>query len=49
MSLPSLGRLTKWRFFIDEQAETRLVEDYRKKLQVKMANDQVAIGTSFRR
>jgi inositol transport system ATP-binding protein len=45
MSLPSLGRLTKWRFFIDEQAETRLIEDYRKKLQVKMAHDQVAIGT----
>jgi len=45
MSLPSLGRLTKWRFFIDDQAETRLIEEYRKKLQVKMANDQVAIGT----
>jgi inositol transport system ATP-binding protein len=45
MSLPSLGRLTKWRFFIDNQAEARLIEEYRKKLQVKMANDQVAIGT----
>jgi inositol transport system ATP-binding protein len=45
MSLPSLGRLIKWRFFIDDQAETRLIEEYRKKLQLKMANDQVAIGT----
>jgi inositol transport system ATP-binding protein len=45
MSLPSLGRLAKWRYFIDDRAETQLVEEYRKKLQVKMANDQVAIGT----
>jgi inositol transport system ATP-binding protein len=45
MSLPSLGRLLKWRFFIDEQAETGLIEEYREKLRVKMANDRVAIGT----
>jgi inositol transport system ATP-binding protein len=45
MTLPSLPRLVKWRFFVDEKAETRLIEDYRQKLRVKMANDQVAIGT----
>ncbi|MBV8401771.1 MAG: sugar ABC transporter ATP-binding protein, partial [Acetobacteraceae bacterium] len=45
MSLPSLGRLLRWRFFIDEQAETKLIEEYRGKLRVKMANDRVAIGT----
>ena len=45
MTLPSLGRLTKWKYFIDEAAETKLIEEYRQKLRVKMANDQVAIGT----
>src|SRR3954447_10509156 len=32
-------------YFIDEAAETKLIEEYRQKLRVKMANDQVAIGT----
>ncbi len=45
MTLPSLGRLTKWKYFIDEAAETKLIEEYRQKLRVKMANDQVAVGT----
>jgi inositol transport system ATP-binding protein len=45
MTLPSLPRLTKWRYFIDEAAETKLIEEYRQKLRVKMAHDQVAIGT----
>jgi inositol transport system ATP-binding protein len=45
MTLPSLPRLTKWRFFVDEAAETKLIEEYRQKLRVKMAHDQVAIGT----
>lgn len=45
MSLPSLGRLKRWGLFIDDRAESELVEDYRKRLSIKMANDSVAIGT----
>lgn len=45
MSLPSLGRLSKMRWFVDEAAETRMIEAYRRKLSIKMASDQVAIGT----
>jgi inositol transport system ATP-binding protein len=45
LSLPSLKRLSRWGVFIDEGAEKRLVEDYRQKLNIKMANDGVAIGT----
>ena len=45
LSLPSLGRLTRWGIFVDEGAEKRLVEDYRQKLNIRMANDGVAIGT----
>jgi inositol transport system ATP-binding protein len=45
MTLPSLGRLIKWRWFVDEKAETALVEEYRRKLQIKMAGDDVAMAT----
>jgi inositol transport system ATP-binding protein len=45
MSLPSLGTLSKWRYFVDDKAETKLIDEYHKKLQIKMAHDQVAIGT----
>ncbi len=45
LSLPSLRRLSRWGVFVDEGAEKRLVEDYRRKLNIKMANDGVAIGT----
>ena len=45
MSLPSLGRLSSGGTSSTIGAETKLIEEYRKKLQVKMANDQVAIGT----
>ena len=45
MSLPNLRQLSKWKFFIDHNAETRLIETYRKKLSIKMANDRVVIGT----
>lgn len=45
MSLPSLSRLRRWGLFIDAKAEDRLIDEYRGKLQIKMANDQVMIGT----
>lgn len=45
MTLPSLGRLSKMRWFVDEEAETRLIEEYRRKLSIKMASDKVTIGT----
>ncbi|AWK89750.1 sugar ABC transporter ATP-binding protein [Azospirillum thermophilum] len=45
LSLPSLKRLSKWKFFVDEKAERQLIEDYRRKFGIKMANDEVAIGT----
>lgn len=45
MTLPSLSRLSKMRWFVDEEAETRLIEEYRRKLSIKMASDKVTIGT----
>jgi inositol transport system ATP-binding protein len=45
MSLPSLGGLQRWGMFIDDRAETQLIQDYQKRLRIKMANDSVAIGT----
>lgn len=45
MTLPSLSRLSKWRFFVDEKAETAMVESFRAKLRIKMPNDKVAIST----
>jgi inositol transport system ATP-binding protein len=45
LSLPSLHKMKRWGFFIDEKAEADLVEDYRQRLSIKMANDSVAIGT----
>jgi inositol transport system ATP-binding protein len=45
MTLPSLGRLSRWKYFVDEKAETALVEEYRRKLQIKMASDDVAMAT----
>ncbi|MFH0133908.1 sugar ABC transporter ATP-binding protein [Variovorax sp. VaC1] len=45
MTLPSLGRLSKMRWFVDEAAETRLIEEYRRKLSIKMSSDKVTIGT----
>ena len=45
LSLPSLKRLSTWGVFVDEAAEKRLVEDYRARLNIRMANDGVAIAT----
>ena len=45
MSLPSWGSLSKWRYFVDDKAETKLIDEYQKKLQIKAAHDQVADRT----
>jgi inositol transport system ATP-binding protein len=40
MSMASLDRLSTWGFFIDEAAERRLVEEYRRALNIRMADPQ---------
>ncbi|PXA92502.1 D-xylose ABC transporter ATP-binding protein [Caulobacter sp. D4A] len=44
LSLPSLGGLSRMGQWIDENAERDLVETYRQKLRIKMANQETAIG-----
>ncbi|ESQ86960.1 asparaginase [Asticcacaulis sp. AC460] len=45
LSLPSLKRLSRWGVFVDETAEKALVEDFRARLNIRMANDGVAMAT----
>jgi len=45
MTLPSLGRLSKWGVFVDARAERALVDHYARALRIKMPNAEVAIGT----
>ncbi|HEY6868672.1 MAG TPA: sugar ABC transporter ATP-binding protein [Novosphingobium sp.] len=44
LTLPSLRRLSRWRFFIDGPAERAMVESYRASLRVKMAGQSTPIG-----
>jgi inositol transport system ATP-binding protein len=44
MTLPSLGRLTKWGLFVDERAERALVDHYAGLLRIKMVDSETAIG-----
>jgi inositol transport system ATP-binding protein len=47
LSLPNLTRLLlrPFSFFIDQRAERQLVEQYRKALRIRMANQEVVVGT----
>ncbi len=45
MSLPNLKNLLKWRFFIDFSAERQFVETYRKALRIRMAHQDIVVGT----
>jgi inositol transport system ATP-binding protein len=45
ITLPSLKRLCVWRYFVDERAENELVERFRKGLRIRMANQEVVVGT----
>ena len=45
LTLPILKQLSKGGLFVDEGAERDLVETWRQRLGIRMANDKVAIGT----
>jgi inositol transport system ATP-binding protein len=45
MSLPNLKNLLKGRFFIDFRAESEFVETYRKALRIRMAHQDIVVGT----
>ena len=45
MTLPSLKRIARWRIFVNEKEERKLVEKYRTALRIKMAGSGVAVGT----
>jgi inositol transport system ATP-binding protein len=44
LALPSLKRLSRWKWFVSDRAEAALVDRYRRELNIKMADDQTAIG-----
>ncbi len=44
LSIAALGRLTKKFGFIDERAEAELVDEYQKRLNIRMAGPQVEVG-----
>lgn len=44
MVLPSLPALSRWRYFVDERAEKKLVERYRKALGIRMPSQTTPIG-----
>jgi inositol transport system ATP-binding protein len=44
LSMAALGRLTKWGFFVDEARESRLVEEYRKALSIRMASPEQIVA-----
>jgi len=47
ISMAAHDRIARWRFFIDEQAERGLVEEYRKALNIRMASpDQLVLNLS---
>jgi inositol transport system ATP-binding protein len=45
LSMASHARLTRWGFFIDEVAERAMVEEYRKKLNIRMASPEQLIAS----
>ena len=45
MTLPSLTRLARWRIFVNEAEERKLIGKYRTALRIKMSNSAAAIGT----
>jgi inositol transport system ATP-binding protein len=44
VSMAALDRVAGWRVFVDERAEGRLVEEYRKALNIRMAGPDQAVG-----
>jgi inositol transport system ATP-binding protein len=45
MTLPSLKRIARWRIFVNEDKERRMVDQYQRALRIKMTNSAAAIGT----
>jgi inositol transport system ATP-binding protein len=45
MTLPSLPRLSFWKYFVDEKAENNLIERFRRSLRIRMPNSDVTAGT----
>jgi inositol transport system ATP-binding protein len=45
LTLPSLANLLVGRFFIDGRAETSLIETFRKSLRIRMAHQEIVVGT----
>ncbi|MBV9673949.1 MAG: sugar ABC transporter ATP-binding protein [Verrucomicrobia bacterium] len=45
IALPSLPKLLAARFFIDQRKESSLIESFRKALRIRMAHQDVVVGT----
>jgi inositol transport system ATP-binding protein len=45
LTLPSLKRLCRFRFFVDRNAESALIREFKQSLQIRMANEDVIVGT----
>jgi inositol transport system ATP-binding protein len=45
MTLPNLAKLLIGRFFIDRRKENALIENFRKALRIRMAHQEIVVGT----
>ena len=45
LTLPSLKRLCRFRYFVDRNAETALIRQFKQDLRIRMANEEVIVGT----
>jgi inositol transport system ATP-binding protein len=45
LTLPSLKQLCRFRYFVDRNAETALIRQFKQDLRIRMANEDVIVGT----
>jgi inositol transport system ATP-binding protein len=45
LTLPSLRRLSRFRYFVDRNAESALIRQFKQRLRIRMGNDDVIVGT----
>jgi inositol transport system ATP-binding protein len=45
MTLPSLRRLSRFRYFVDRAAESALIRQFKENLRIRMSNEDVIVGT----
>ncbi len=45
LTLPSLKRLSRFRYFVDRNAETELIRRFKQDLRIRMSNEDVIVGT----